>query len=135
MAADLAARLARLPRAPRPCLTMVPCDTGDNTGYRDGNGRRWIWDHEWEEFGLLDLTDPATVGCLAAWARELYALPMYATPAEDDHGRHTLWNVLALYPDGGGVRGGPAWRSVTDTLYDSEGEAWASALIAKLEAK
>ena len=80
--------------------------------------------------GLVhDFTDPATVGCLAAWCREVYGLHMYAST---DGG---YWYVSALYPDGADVWGmSPAWRVVTEG-HDGEGDAWAAAILATLEAQ
>ena len=140
-----AERLAKLPGCWRPGMLGVFAPGAGQVGWirilrvgPDGAVYSWVDDGGWigtatdgeadlSEY-VLDLTDPATVGCLAAWCREVCGMPMYAST---DDGR---WYVSALYPDGASVWGmSPAWRVVTED-HDTEGEAWAAALLDKLEA-
>jgi hypothetical protein len=70
------------------------------------------------------ITDPATIGCLAHLACELWApAPVYIRPSLN--GR---WYVVA--PLDGGMGGGIAWMRG----YDSPGEAWAALILAAPEA-
>jgi hypothetical protein len=69
------------------------------------------------------ITDPATVGCLAHLARELWApAPVYIRPSLD--GR---WYVVA--PRGSGMGSHLAERQG----YDTTGEAWAALILAAPE--
>ncbi len=62
-----------------------------------------------------DTTDPATVGCLAALAREALGRPrMTCTP----------YSV----GDGWGISGAP--HTIVVEMHPTEGEAWAAALVA-----
>jgi len=72
---------------------------------------------------LPDLTDPATVGCLAHLARELWS-PEIVYIRSNPSGR---WYVVA--PPNGGMGGGLAWRQG----YDTTGEAWAALILAAPE--
>ena len=73
---------------------------------------------------LPDLTDPATVGCLAAIACAAWA-PKIVYIRPNPSGR---WYVVA--PRDGGMGGGIAWMRG----YDSPGEAWAALILAAPEA-
>ncbi len=67
-----------------------------------------------------DLTDPATVGCLAALVREVYGDPdLYCRPAYSGGGRWTVEVPSEVWI--GRYEGVP--------IGDSEGEAWAHALL------
>lgn len=129
-----AERLARLPECWRPGMLSLQYGVPARLVGEDDLGRWNAWDRSgvWVRYsdmvGIVpDLTDPATIGCLAAWCREVYGLDMYAS-TDDGY-----WYVSALYPDGADVWGmSPAWRVVTEG-HDTEGDAWAAAILAKLE--
>ena len=133
-----AERLARLPGCWRPGMR----DVGDhNVPYSrivdvwpNGYPRRWTNEGEdgdrytaslEEAEGLWrgcvpDLTDPATVGCLAAWCREVYGLrDLYCRPLLPGG-----WLVSRLSP-----------MPFVAVIENTEGDAWVAAILAKLEPK
>lgn len=83
---------------------------------------RWRWDEGrvWEDGpgnAEIDTEDPATIGCLAATARE-------------------VWGQPGLYASFGPLNGAPCWVVVGKgwmRLGATEGEAWANAIILAAE--
>lgn len=143
-----AARLAKLPRCWRPGMLAIP---GIGSVYRgwcrilsvDSDGNVSAWTDEdgiiltAKDVGFLDfaaalvpdLTDPATVGAIAAWCREVCGNPcLYATctPGEDS-GDVDRWHIRELHRYG----------SITASFgkYPTEVDAWAALLFMKLEPK
>jgi hypothetical protein len=74
----------------------------------------------------IDLTDPATVGCLSAWCREVYDDPLLYP--EFSRG---WWSIRTPRGVGGYVIDCER-RIIART---TEGDAWAAAILAKLEPK
>lgn len=129
-----AQRLARLPGCWRPGMRD---DSHPRSRVVDvwpnGYPRRWVNEGEdgdrytlggnearecWADC-VPDLTDPATRGCLAEWAREVYGDPnLHAAPTG------ARWQIRT----GGWRHRPPVAESMT------EGDAWAAAILAKLEA-
>jgi hypothetical protein len=68
------------------------------------------------------LTDPATVGCLAALAREATGDPTLIVDCHTGEDEYIVWSV-----SGNGPRFGPEFQG---PVRDTEGEAWAAVLIA-----
>lgn len=93
---------------------------------------RWWVEPETREGGpykgphLPDLTDAATVGCLAALAREAMRDPTLAIDCHTGEDEYIHWSVFGSGPRHGPEFEGP-WR-------DTEGEAWAAVLHAAAEA-
>ena len=131
-----AQRLVKLPGCWRGGMLVLQHGVPARLVGQDHLGRWIAWDRSgvWVRYTDMtdivpDLADPATIGCLATWCRKVYGLHMYAST---DGG---YWYVSALYPDGADVWGmSPAWRVVTEG-HDTEGDAWAAAILAKLEPK
>jgi hypothetical protein len=99
---------------------------GDDASDGDGNPCRESEPTLRSPLVDLDLTDPATVGCLAAWCREVYGDRwLHATPTI----AHASWRIAGR--SGFTVVG-------RDSLYvepaGTEGAAWALAILDKLEA-
>lgn len=135
-----AQRLARLPGCWRPGMRD---DSHPRSRVVDvwpnGYPRRWVNEGEdgdrytlggnearecWADCAP-DLTDPATRGCLAEWAREVYGDPnLHATPTI---GR-TGWRIAC--GRGTTVTGR---NGIYVEAADTEGDAWAAAILAKLE--
>jgi hypothetical protein len=93
---------------------------GDDASDGDGNPCRESEPTMRSPLVQIDLTDPATVGCLAAWCREVYGDPfLHAVPTG------ARWQIRT-----GGWRHRPA---VAEGI--TECDAWAAAILAKLEPK
>ena len=120
-----AQRLARLPGCWRGGMRyrLSPAHPwtryeGDDASDGDGNPCRESEPTMRSPLVQIDLTDPATAGCLAAWAREAYGDPnLHAAPTG------ARWQIRT-----GGWRRRPAVAE-----GPTEGGAWAAAIIAKLE--
>ena len=118
-----AERLARLPGFWRPHMVY---DLGDPNGptfcpasIEDAGNA--LQEHGWRP----RLTEPATVGCLAAWAREVCGDPLLYTEFSGG-----WWSIRTAR----GVGGYVIDRERRIIARTTEGDAWAAAIIAKLEA-
>lgn len=122
-----AQRLACLPGCWRPGMLSLQYGVPARLVGQDDLGRWNAWDRSgvWVRYTDMvgiepDLTDPATVGCLAAWCREVYGDPfLHAVPTG------ARWQIRT-----GGWRHRPA---VAEGI--TECDAWAAAILAKLEPK
>jgi len=129
-----AQRLARLPWCWRGGMRYRLSPThpwtrydGDDASDGDGNPCRESEPTMRSPLVQIDLTDPATVGCLAAWAREVRGDPcLYAVcvPGEEP-GDADSWHIREPLRYGS--------RSVSPASFATEGDAWAAAILAKLE--
>lgn len=122
-----AVRLARLTGCWRPHMVY---DLGDPhgpifcpTSIEDAGNA--LQEHGWRP----RLSEPATIGCLAEWCREVCGDPcLYAVcvPGEEP-GDADSWHIREPLRYGS--------RSVSSRNYPTEGDAWAAAILAKLEPK
>lgn len=145
-----AERLAKLPGCWRPGTLGVFASGVGQVGWihilrvgPDGAVYSWVDDGGWigtatdgeadlSEY-VPDLTDPATVGCLAAWCREVYGVP--SLHAAILMGRKSptggpIWTITD------GIRYVMVWTDLGLGQVSEEriGDAWAAAILAKLEA-
>jgi hypothetical protein len=79
---------------------------------------RGVWEWHEDEFGLPDLDDPATLGCLRDLVRKAWRWYGGAVVTEVEFGAWAVWQNT----------GGTVWRSLTEMLPTE-----AAALVAALE--